>query len=290
MQYLQEVGQLVHFEDPLENLSQFYFTDLEMVFAKIGTLVGQRITIETGTIEHNQAINMLCDDRLPADLLHTFLRLLERMGVAFPITDHSVIVPALLPAERPHLTPESSLHHTKSCISRTRTGSEGETFPYQLRNFKTVQRVYSLHIMPANFLCQLVARIVSSFDRWRSSRRRMTSGHRTRTGSFTEMPYLDANHDGRYRPRVGTAQAIDIKCWRYGMMAFYEEGYLVVESIDGLRRRRATLQLCGIQVTVAGDMSVLGFVIDQVETLLTDWFPGSSVCVSMCLLSVRVRF
>jgi serine/threonine protein kinase len=277
MLYLQEVGQLVHFEDPLENLSQFYFTDLKIVFSKISTLVGQRSTIMTGTLEHSQVITMLCDDHLPLDLLHTFLRLLERMGVAFPITNHSIIVPALLPANRSNQTPESSLHHTKLWASQMRTGSQETALPYQLQNFKVAQRLYSLHIMPANFLCQLVARIVSSFDPWRSSLWRVANGHQIQNRSCTEMPYLDANHDGRYRSRTDRMQMTDIRCWKYGMMAFYEEGYIIVESIDGLRQQTAKLQLCGIHVTVAGDMSVLGFIIDQVETLLLDWFPEFSL-------------
>lgn len=241
--------------------------------------------IETGTIEHDQAVNMLCDDRLHADMLPAFFRLMEKMGVAFPVTNHSVLVPTLLPSDRPNLTPELFLHPTQSCDSRVRASSDGDR-PYELLPFKTVQRVYSLHSMPANFLCQLVARIKSSFDRWLSSRRRLTSGQRKRAGSASEMPYLGANHDRRYRSRIEVTQEIDTECWKNGLVSFYEGGYLLVESIDGLKRRNKRLELCGIQVTVAGDTSVLGFVIDQVETLLSDWFPGNRVS-TVGSLSVR---
>lgn len=104
--FLHENGVLLHYNDQLRGLNHLYFIDPAWVCDLIATLVTVRERnpfIVNGVMKKKDLQLVLRDPKFPQNFILQYLQLMERFEIALSINEEQLLIPSMLPKEKPGL-------------------------------------------------------------------------------------------------------------------------------------------------------------------------------------------
>ncbi|XP_028406855.1 leucine-rich repeat serine/threonine-protein kinase 1-like [Dendronephthya gigantea] len=264
--FLHENGVILHYNDRSRGLDKLYFIEpgwLCKIMAFLVTVKETNAFVKGGIMEKSNVNLLLKDPRLPPEFMEQYIQLMERFEVALALDDHRLLVPSMLPRDKPGL----QLADLSKMMSRGKSGlsaaSEDKENEEECEDqtsedqFQYLCRLYKMNYVPSGFWSRLIARLMIAVQRW--------------------GPTKDVRPTSSFRP---VPHGYSMIYWREGMGVVYDGGHLLVESYSKTERNphsRMLEDIEGVKVTVWSeekDFSVLGFVTDQVNSLITEWYPG----------------
>ena len=167
-----------------------------------------------------------------------------------------------------------------------------------LPEFST-NRYYLMAYVPSGFWSRLIVRLVVNLERAGFGRPFSIKDDRPRASTL-DRDY-DDNIDAWLKPKTQMNRS-SVVLWRTGVVIVHSKGQFVVEALKHASHTRAQIAQCvnpdgasttridGINVVVCSrgvkDFSAMGYIADQIDGLIEDWFPGR--CTDRdktCLLS-----
>lgn len=145
--FLTDVGSLLHYDDRSHNLHELYFVDprwLCDMMSKVVTIKERNPFVKKGILYSKDIPMLFKDDIFPWKYFEQYLTLLDRFEIALPLDNRRVLIPSMLPEERPKYL--------------GREDTDGDKHPL----------VYSRYIMfnaadtPPGFWSRLLSRIMHS--------------------------------------------------------------------------------------------------------------------------------
>ncbi|XP_077988443.1 leucine-rich repeat serine/threonine-protein kinase 1-like [Glandiceps talaboti] len=260
--FLNETGQILHYNDQMRGLNTLYFIDpiwLCHFLARVITVRAVHHYVDAGKMSVSNMKWLFHDEKYPKELLPQYLQLLERFEIALALSSRVLLIPSMLPKAKPGFSPES---------------------------LPSLNRTYKMSYVPSGFWSRLITRLIVNVER-------LVSGSSTKPArSAPSVPSMNPsgarrglsrgnswNDSRRYSSRRGF-RLHDKKMiyWREGIVVSHSRGYFSVESgLKPVKREGQLEYQQGINITVAsssGDFSALGFIVDQIDSLITEWFPG----------------
>ncbi|KAK3715077.1 hypothetical protein QZH41_012136, partial [Actinostola sp. cb2023] len=137
--FLHERGILMHYDDPNQDLQDYYFIDpawLCDLMARIVTLKEANPHIINGILFRDKFEFIFRSERFPYEYYPQFVRLLNRFQIACSLDENRLLVPSKLPEEKPAEATNVSLP------------------------FITIKRIHSLPFMPYGLWDRLMARLL----------------------------------------------------------------------------------------------------------------------------------
>ena len=106
--FLTDVGSLLHYDDRSHNLHELYFMDphwLCDMMSKVVTVKERNPFIKNGILYSKDIHLLFKDDQFPWKYFKQYLTLLDRFEIALLLDNRRVLIPSMLPQERPkHLS------------------------------------------------------------------------------------------------------------------------------------------------------------------------------------------
>ncbi|XP_048583428.1 leucine-rich repeat serine/threonine-protein kinase 1 isoform X2 [Nematostella vectensis] len=294
--FLHDNGVLLHYNDQLRGLNTLYFIDPAWVCDLIASIVTVREKngyVRDGIMLTSNVRMVLRDPRFPPNFIPQYLQLMERFEIALTLDDFQILIPSMLPHEAPGIkmnelyrlfqrtSPDSTPHSSATLPTRKQSkessemdakakastlgvpgrrqprgthDKDGSSFDQKELDLDddshdSIQRNYQMAYVPSGLWSRLITRLLVSLQRWRQ-----TEG-------------IDESR-------------LSVIYWRKGIGVMYEEGHFVVKSyreMVPLSSGRRFEELEGITVQVwsnVKDFSVMGFIVDQIDALISEWYPG----------------
>eukprot|EP00057_Strongylocentrotus_purpuratus_P022734 XP_011677208.1 PREDICTED: leucine-rich repeat serine/threonine-protein kinase 1-like [Strongylocentrotus purpuratus] len=247
--FLHEIGSIVHFTDHLNGLNDLYFIDpvwlactLQRVTAlPIGSLKGGKVHVETLRELSKKSF-------IEEDKFEQYLQLLARFEIVVPISHHWYLVPARLPRDNPGVM-----------LSPHNTGDAP---------FHYLRRVYKMPYLPPGFWIRLVSRLIADLQ-MRDTKKISSAGNERNLGSSKRKSSISE--------AISFHQTESIY-WREGIFFRHNTGQILVRSMVF----PSTDKSPGVDILIScqeGHFSAMGCVVDQIEGLIKDWYPG--LCTSI---------
>ena len=102
--FLTDVGSLLHYDDCGHNLHELYFVDprwLCDMMSKIVTIKERNSFVKCGILYSKDIPMLFKDSQFPWQYFEQYLALLDRFEIALPLDNRRVLIPSMLPDERP---------------------------------------------------------------------------------------------------------------------------------------------------------------------------------------------
>ena len=102
--FLTSVGSLLHYDDPGSNLHELYFVDprwLCDMMSKVVTIKERNPFVKNGILYSKDIPILFRDKQFPWQYFEQYLTLLDRFGIALCLDNQRVLIPSMLPDERP---------------------------------------------------------------------------------------------------------------------------------------------------------------------------------------------
>ena len=319
-QFLHDNGVVLHYNDHLKGLNNLYFINpvwLADMLAHIITVKEKQSFIQNGILrEEHVKIIFHGNKNFPEQFLSQYMQLLERFEIALSLGEGSLLVPSMLPVERPALPFALPIHrprvgsatvdkmipkrnilaltHSPPSVEEEEEDLNGEPPITKMIEGREVvaipvtrvMRRYKLAYIPSGFWSRLISRLMINLKR-----SGLLVGRQQRAAQDLSMIY-----------------------WRKGILVVHSQGKFLVESIQcaptgewvdrlfffvtiffsaeitlgdaGLEASakfvgdvldRSVQQ--GVDITVWSsneDFSAMGYVVDQIDSLIDEWFPGET--------------
>ncbi|CAH1797193.1 unnamed protein product [Owenia fusiformis] len=259
--FLHENGVLLHFNEELRGLNSLFFIDpcwFAEMLAKIITIDGVHTFVQGGILKKSDAAQHLFKDgRFPAKLLPQYVQLMERFDIALQLDADSLLIPSKL-GGKPSIGSMSSV-------------SDQE---------EKLLRIYKMAYIPSGFWSRLVTRLLfwvknskkfskqSTFKK-RSSTEKMKHLGLSKSWNQTLCRKPSDNRGFYLRQRTYTF-------WDKGLRVSHKDGYFTVEDLHCCPGD----DINGIKITVStncDDFSPMGMIVDHIDTLIKEWYPGLDV-------------
>ena len=235
-QFLHDNGVLLHYSDHLKGLNNLYFIDpvwLADMLAHIITVPEKQAFVQNGILQESHVkIIFHGNKNFPEKFLPQYLQLLERFEIALSLGQGSLLIPSMLPVQRPalpfaaplprvhcssksepKLVPISSLvgmkHHEGAL--EVNSSSDGQS-PQLIKIVDgkeviatpvvCVRRRYRMAYIPSGFWSRLISRLIINLKR---------SGLVETRGAYGEPSII---------------------YWRRGIVVMHGAGKFLVESIQ----------------------------------------------------------
>lgn len=250
--FLHENGILLHFNDHLRELNTLFFIDPSWLCDMLSLVVTVRQInpfIVGGYIKKRDLmVIFLKNPRLPEQYIPQYFRLLERFEIALCLDDETFLIPAMLPKERPGLAMEKEM----AKYSNPEKGFD----PTSEKTNDHINRNYHMNYIPSGFWSRLIARIIIAVHKW-------------------GMILQASNNDAKLE-KLNVTNEYSLLFWREGILVLYEDGYFLVESFcDEMEYENYSNEGVAISVwSKEQDFSVMGFIVDHLDMLITEWYPG----------------
>ena len=131
--FLTDVGSLLHYNDRGHNLHELYFIDprwLCNMMSKVITIRERNPFVCKGILRSKYIPHLFKDERFPWKYFEQYLALLDRFEIALPLNNKHILIPSMLPTERPDITKEMcSSENGHLCFTRYITFAAAETPP-----------------------------------------------------------------------------------------------------------------------------------------------------------------
>ena len=102
--FLTDVGTLLHYDDCSRNLHELYFIDprsLCDMMSKVVTVKERNPFVRNGVLSVDHIRLLFRDERFPWQYFEQYLTLQEQFEIAFPLNNKQILIPSMLPKERP---------------------------------------------------------------------------------------------------------------------------------------------------------------------------------------------
>ena len=102
--FLTDVGSLLHYDDRGHNLHELYFVDprwLCDMMSKVVTIRERNPFVKSGILYSKDIPMLFKDKQFPWQYFEQYLTLLDRFEIALPLDNRRVLIPSMLPDERP---------------------------------------------------------------------------------------------------------------------------------------------------------------------------------------------
>ena len=102
--FLTDVGSLLHYDDRGHNLHELYFVDprwLCDMMSKVVTIKERNPFVKNGILYSKDIPMLFKDKQFPWQFFEQYLTLLDRFEIALPLDNRRVLIPSMLPDERP---------------------------------------------------------------------------------------------------------------------------------------------------------------------------------------------
>ena len=102
--FLTDVGSLLHYDDRRHNLHKLYFVDpswLCDMISKVVTIEERNPFIKRGILYSKDIPMLFKDKQFPWQYFEQYLALLDRFEIALPLDNRRLLIPSMLPDERP---------------------------------------------------------------------------------------------------------------------------------------------------------------------------------------------
>ncbi|XP_035667179.1 leucine-rich repeat serine/threonine-protein kinase 1-like, partial [Branchiostoma floridae] len=246
VRFLHEIGSLVHFSDHLRGLDSLYFLDpswLCDMLAKVLTVEEINRFVRNGRLHKNDVPFLFKDSRFPEQFIPKYLQLLERFEIAMAVDDQELLVPSQLPQGAPAAT---------EYVSR-----------------KLLRRYYRMAYVPSGFWSRLISRLIIGLER--INRQERKSQLQQKLASWKESRVIKRHPSKSFKLQLQRSYY-----WREAMEVVYQGGEVRVQSLASSAGVDPS-GMDGVEIIVkseTNDFSVMGFVADQIDILIMEWFPG----------------
>ena len=102
--FLNEVGTILHYDDRSHSLNELYFIDprwLCDMMSKVVTIRERNPFVKNGILHSKDIPLLFKDERFPWLYFEQYLTLLDRFEIALPLDNKRILIPSMLPEERP---------------------------------------------------------------------------------------------------------------------------------------------------------------------------------------------
>ena len=102
--FLNEVGTILHYDDRSHSLNELYFIDprwLCDMMSKVVTIRERNPFVKNGILHSTDIPLLFKDRRFPWQYFEQYLTLLDRFEIALPLDNKRILIPSMLPEERP---------------------------------------------------------------------------------------------------------------------------------------------------------------------------------------------
>ncbi|KAI8480800.1 Leucine-rich repeat serine/threonine-protein kinase 1 [Branchiostoma belcheri] len=246
VRFLHEIGSVVHFSDHLRGLDSLYFLDpswLCDMLAKVLTVEEINRYVQNGRLHKNNVPFLFKDSRFPEQFIPKYLQLLERFEIAMAVDDQELLVPSQLPQGAPAAT---------EYVSR-----------------KLLRRYYRMVYVPSGFWSRLISRLIIGLER--INRQERKSQLQQKLASWKESRVIKRHPSKSFKLQLQRSYY-----WREAMEVVYQGGEVRVQSLASSAGMDPS-GMDGVEIIVkseTNDFSVMGFIADQIDILIMEWFPG----------------
>ncbi|XP_038074856.1 leucine-rich repeat serine/threonine-protein kinase 1-like [Patiria miniata] len=252
IEFLSTCGTLVHFNDHLQGLRSLYFIDPVWLY---------NILINVADVNSS----FVKEGRIPRTILEQelfqnsdfgegrfeeYLQLLQRLDIVHQVSKEEFLIPSRLPKDKP---------------GQDYWISQSEDSPFQV-----LERHYRLAYDPPGFWSRLVSRVYvflklldeegSKGTKRESQKRPVKRGEEAR-----RSPSLSPT-----MPRGLMLTHTNITYWQTGVIVQHASGVISLKPATFEDKPGIFVQ---IQCQV-GEFTAMGFIVDQIEHLIHDWYPG----------------
>ena len=130
--FLTDVGSLLHYDDRGHNLHELYFVDprwLCDMMSKVVTIKERNPFVRKGILNSKDIPLLFKDDRFPWQYSEQYFTLLDRFEIALPLDNRRLLIPSMLPEERPRIFPDEDPENKQPVYSRFVMFSSASTPP-----------------------------------------------------------------------------------------------------------------------------------------------------------------
>ena len=102
--FLNEVGTILHYDDRSNRINELYFIDprwLCKMMSEIVTVRERNPFVKNGILHSRDVPFLFRDPRFPWQYFERYLTLLDRFEIALPLDNRRILIPSMLPDERP---------------------------------------------------------------------------------------------------------------------------------------------------------------------------------------------
>ena len=293
--FLHEVGALFHYDDRLHNLDDLYFVDLSWLYDLVSTVATKNPYVNNGILKSKNIPLLLEDKHYSSKYFIQLLALLSRFDIALPLDNDykRILIPSMLPEGRPTAVTELR-PDDKKCYKRYimfhHTGPQDQHFRCPLglwscllsrimNSIKGVKNILSEQVPVENEDSLIFTSVQSGDATTATSHRRSLEGN-TENGDFFDRGIL--HHDELTTNNDLNSSVLPGDCdktlmyWSSGIFCKVGTFFFCVESLaqnSVYQDKDGILIMCS---QTAKGRSVLGQLIDAVEMLMSEWYPGLS--------------
>ena len=102
--FLTDMGSLLHYDDRSHNLHELYFIDprwLCNMMSKVVTIKERNPFVKRGILYSKYIPLLFKDENFPWEYFEQYLTLLDRFEIALPLDNRRILIPSMLPDDRP---------------------------------------------------------------------------------------------------------------------------------------------------------------------------------------------
>ena len=266
--FLGEIGTILHYDDRSHNLNELYFIDprwLCDMMAKVVTVPQHNPFITNGILLSKYLPFLFRDDRFPWQYFEQYIMLLDRFEIALPLDNQRILIPSMLPDERPA---EAEMLEDLAGPPYTRNIMFNVATPPGFWS-RFLSRI--MHTIP----CVCLALDIQT-TATRSGTQPLASSIRTSTQiNPSEIPELILPNV-RQMVCPEEARNVDLSTtklvyWQQGLVYKGTDVSFAVESLSPTTKRSGIL--VKISPTDEG-LKIICQLVDLVKSLIQDWYPG----------------
>ena len=291
--FLHEVGSLFHYDDHRHNLDDLYFIDPSWLYELVSTVVTKNPYVKNGILKSKNLPLLLKDRRYPNKYFDQYLGLLSRFDIALPLDNDQkrILIPSMLPESRPTVVTQQNLDG-RGCYKRFiifhHMDSQDQYFRCPLSlwscllsrimsSIKEIKNMLSKQV-PVEDEVIVISTTSQASDSTTCASRKDSIREYIENGDLFDRGSLDCDElaaaNGLYP--VGDECGYSLVYWRSGL--FCKVGSLCF-CIESLAQNPNYQDKQGILIVVSPTprgRDVLGQLIDTVELLISEWYPGLS--------------
>lgn len=290
--FLTDAGSLLHYDDRRHNLHELYFVDprwLCDMMATIVTVKERNSFIKQGILHKKHLPFLFKDQKFLQQYFYQYLTLLDQFEIAIPLSQDHMLVPSMLPEEKPS---DLTYIYTEPVHSRI--------------------IIFNSANIPPGFWSRLISRIMHSISRISSilyqstiiaqnpdaqtknqassfciahSGVKMGSDSKSHSKMSYFMPQIDPGPQSKYyydsnivnlSDTKSLASNVQLRCWRTGLHFSDSDMFCRIESLaDSIRFSHQSED--GILITVSNNTlgkKTMCQLVDLVILLVVEWYPG----------------
>ncbi|XP_064609297.1 leucine-rich repeat serine/threonine-protein kinase 1-like [Liolophura sinensis] len=259
VRFLHELGDLLHFNDQLKGLNSLYFLDpvwLCNLLSQVVVSEKAQKYIHNGIIQREDMKYLFDESRFPHVHMDKYIQLLERFEITLMLDEEKLLIP--------------------SKVSQEKFGS------VQLSHNlgEKIYRFYKMEFIPSGFMSRLISKVLGSIPRFTGPTWRVTQESGSRVKNLASMNRGSFQQSFCKRSGKGfRLKHVEPIYWQEGIKVSHEGGQFMVEAIKWSSQDpdQSSQSNTGILITVLsaiGDFSALGFLVDEIDNLIEDWYRG----------------